>query len=476
MTDLKRKAVDNALKVLDIVVMLITFGVSLYIFSPVEIPAHPLHFLSYKLSLTNLLLLAGLLWGWTQLFARFGLYDSRRFSNIFREWFDVRAVTLGVLLVGALSVAFGRGNVRREVLLSFWLSCVIFTTLVHLLFRRLVIHLRNNGRNLRHVLFIGGNRKAIEMAQKILSRRELGYRLVGFVDDHTPEAPLEPKAKVVCSLDELPDFLESHVVDEVYLMLPVGAYYERIREVIRLCQELGIVCRVPSNWFDIQTLKTAAFELDDEPILTVYTGSPHQWRHLWLKRLMDIVLSFILLVLLLPLGAVIAVLIKLTSRGPIFFTQERLGYNRRRFKMIKFRTMIEGAEKMQNELEELNEADGPAFKIHDDPRITRIGRFLRRTSLDELPQLINVLKGEMSLVGPRPLPLRDVNGIEKRWQKRRFSMRPGLTCLWQIGGRNRMRFDDWMKLDLEYIDRWSIQLDLKILAKTIPVILRGTGL
>jgi exopolysaccharide biosynthesis polyprenyl glycosylphosphotransferase len=326
------------------------------------------------------------------------------------------------------------------------------------------------------VLFIGSNPRAIELAQKIMSRQEFGYRLLGFVDDELHhDVSQGPRAKVVCTIAELPAFLEAHVVDEVYIVLPIKKYYEEIRSIITLCQDVGIVCRVPSNWFEIQTLKTSSFELEDEPILTVYTGSSHQLEHMWLKRLIDIVFSSISLLLFAPFFLIIAILIKVTSPGPIFFRQERIGYNRRKFQMIKFRTMVAGAEEMQPQLEHLNEADGPAFKIKLDPRITPIGKWLRRTSLDEVPQLINVLLGDMSLVGPRPLPLRDVEGIEKRWQKRRFSMRPGLTCLWQIGGRNHMRFEDWMKLDLEYIDSWSISLDFYIIAKTIPAIIRGTG-
>ena len=215
--------------------------------------------------------------------------------------------------------------------------------------------------------------------------------------------------------------------------------------------------------------------MDDEPILTVYTGSPHQLEYMWLKRLIDIVFASVTLLLFSPIFITIALLIKLTSAGPVFFKQERIGYNRRKFHMIKFRTMVDGADALQAQLEHLNEADGPAFKIENDPRITPIGRWLRRTSLDEVPQLINVLKGDMSLVGPRPLPVRDVLGIEQRWQKRRFSMRPGLTCLWQVGSRNQMLFEDWMKLDLQYIDQWSIRLDFLIIAKTIPAVIRGTG-
>lgn len=477
MTTIKRKAIDNVTRVLDILVMLLTFLLSLYLHAPKEIPADLVGFFTYKLSLINFIALLLLIWAWQHLFSQFGLYEPRRFSNIIKESFDiVKAVTIGVLLVGALSVTLGRKNVGQEVLFTFWVACGILTLGERWLFRQYVFHLRTAGRNLRFVLFVGSNNRALELAQKILGREELGYRLLGFIDEHVHhDTSMGPKAKVLCSLKELPHYLENHVVDEVFIVLPVNTYYEQIRDTITICQDLGIVCRVPSNWFEFQTMKASALEIDGEPILTVYTGSAHQLEYLWLKRLIDIVFTAAASLMLAPLFIIIAFLIKLTSPGPVFFKQERIGYNRRRFKMVKFRTMVQDAEEMQQHLEHLNEADGPAFKIQDDPRITPMGRWLRRTSLDELPQLINVLRGDMSLVGPRPLPVRDVEGIEKRWQKRRFSMRPGLTCLWQIGGRNQVRFDEWMKLDLEYIDQWSIQLDFYIIAKTIPAVIKGTG-
>jgi exopolysaccharide biosynthesis polyprenyl glycosylphosphotransferase len=194
-----------------------------------------------------------------------------------------------------------------------------------------------------------------------------------------------------------------------------------------------------------------------------------------IKRLMDILGSLVLLVVLSPFFFLIAVSIKLTSPGPAIFRQERYGWGKRRFRMLKFRTMVENAEDLQVELEILNEASGPVFKIRDDPRITRLGHFLRRTSLDELPQLWHVLTGEMSLVGPRPLPLRDVGKFDEPWLMRRFSMRPGLTCLWQISGRSNVDFDKWIGLDLEYIDRWSLWLDLAILVRTLPAVIGGRG-
>jgi len=195
----------------------------------------------------------------------------------------------------------------------------------------------------------------------------------------------------------------------------------------------------------------------------------------FVKRIFDIVVSFLGIVLLCPILLIAGFLIKLTSPGPVFFTQKRLGLNKRHFDVYKFRTMVVGAEARMREIEHLNEVSGPVFKIKNDPRITPIGRLLRKTSIDELPQLFNVLKGEMSLVGPRPLPLRDYKGFNKDRQRRRFCVKPGITCLWQIRGRSSIPFEQWMELDLQYIDKWSLWLDLQILMRTIPAVLKGSG-
>jgi lipopolysaccharide/colanic/teichoic acid biosynthesis glycosyltransferase len=190
--------------------------------------------------------------------------------------------------------------------------------------------------------------------------------------------------------------------------------------------------------------------------------------------MLDVAVAALGLFALAPLFGLIALAIKLDSRGPVFYAQERVGLNRRRFPTYKFRTMVVDADAKQAELEHMNEADGPVFKIRHDPRITRLGRVLRRTSLDELPQLLNVLLGDMSLVGPRPLPVRDVKRMDVRWHQRRFSVKPGITCLWQIRSR-RPQFDEWIASDIEYIDNWSLKLDLKILAQTLPAVISGQG-
>jgi exopolysaccharide biosynthesis polyprenyl glycosylphosphotransferase len=196
---------------------------------------------------------------------------------------------------------------------------------------------------------------------------------------------------------------------------------------------------------------------------------------LLVKRVLDVAGSLVLLIVLAPLFLVAAVLIRLTSPGPVLFAQKRLGLNKRQFTMFKFRTMVPAAESIQEKLLHLNEMTGPVFKIKNDPRVTPIGRVLRKTSIDELPQLFNVLRGDMSLVGPRAMSVRDYQHFSEDWQRRRFSVPPGITCLWQIRGRNTIPFEQWMVLDMQYIDRWSLWLDLKILALTIPAVFKGSG-
>ena len=275
-------------------------------------------------------------------------------------------------------------------------------------------------------------------------------------------------------ISELEAVIAREPVDEVFIALPREKYGPLVEEVVRLCEEQGIIVRVQTELFKLRIARWQVDELNGIPVVTIRSGPPDGWQ-LLTKRLIDLCGSVVLVVALAPIFALVAMCIKLDSPGPVFFRQQRVGLNKRRFRLFKFRTMTEGADRQQLLLERLNEADGPVFKIKDDPRITRVGKFLRRFSIDELPQLLNVLQGEMSLVGPRPLPVRDIERIDAQWHKRRLSVKPGLTCLWQVNGRSDVSFDHWVQMDLEYIDKWSLALDLKILMKTIPAVLKGSG-
>jgi exopolysaccharide biosynthesis polyprenyl glycosylphosphotransferase len=243
---------------------------------------------------------------------------------------------------------------------------------------------------------------------------------------------------------------------------------------VGLLEEQGITTHLLSDLFPQKLARAQTGELNGVPIVSLHSVPPFSWRT-EAKRLIDVVAGTLLLTILAPLFVIVAIAIKLESPGPVFFIQDRFGLNKRRFRMIKFRTMRADAEARMQEIEHLNEKSGPIFKIRNDPRITRIGRWLRKTSIDELPQLINVMLGDMSIVGPRPLSVRDALRMELAWQKRRFSVKPGLTCLWQISGRSNLSFEQWMELDLEYIDHWSLKLDVSILLRTIPAIVTARG-
>jgi exopolysaccharide biosynthesis polyprenyl glycosylphosphotransferase len=275
-------------------------------------------------------------------------------------------------------------------------------------------------------------------------------------------------------VEQLNAVIATQPVDEVLVALPMDKHNSLVETIVRQCEEQGIIVRVRTEMSQLQVARSYVDELEGVPVMTIQSGPADSWQFIT-KRVIDIVGSAVLLLALAPLFAIVALLIKFDSPGPILFAQERVGYNKRRFKVFKFRTMVATAEKQQHVFEHLNEVEGPVFKIKKDPRITRIGAFLRRFSIDELPQLINVLKGDMSLVGPRPLPVRDVERIDVTWQKRRFSIKPGITCLWQVNGRSDIGFNEWVRMDLDYIDKWSLGLDLLILVKTIPAVLRGPG-
>lgn len=325
------------------------------------------------------------------------------------------------------------------------------------------------------MLILGTNPRAIEFARNITDTPERGYRVLGFVDNKWSglDCFAATGYKLVSDYAGLPAYLRNNVVDEVVNCLPFGSFHKHFWEVATLCEQHGILMRFNSNIFGPGSSHWHAEEFEGGEYLATYSIA-EGWPRI-MKRALDIIISSLMLILLAPVFALVALAIMLTSPGPVFFLQQRIGLNKRRFSVYKFRTMVPNAENLMPRLVSRNEVSGPVFKIKNDPRITPIGRFLRRSSIDELPQLLNVLKGEMSLVGPRPLPVRDYEGFSQDWQRRRFSVKPGITCLWQVNGRSNISFDKWMLLDLQYLDEWSLWLDMKILAKTIPAVMRGSG-
>jgi len=394
------------------------------------------------------------------------------------EIIDIAKIQWGCVAVVVVASVFVDGaRVRSIFIIAFWGFATLGLIVTRLGGRYLLKHARRHGRNLRFILVVGINSRSVRFVHRIDTRTDLGYRVLGFADtqDRTPLDFNEKQYSRVTTLDELPDYLRSNPVDEVIICLPLTSFYKEASAIVSSCEQQGILVRYfLSDVFDVQMLSTRTDSFEGESLITLYTGFRKDFPVL-VKNTIDFVLSLVLIVLSSPVMIAAAVAIKLSSPGPVFFVQDRLGLNKRRFRIYKFRTMVEGAEKLQHSLEDRNEVDGPVFKIKNDPRITRVGSFLRKTSIDELPQLFNVFHGDMSLVGPRPLPVRDYNGFSEDWHRRRFSVRPGITCLWQVNGRSDVSFDRWMELDIEYIDSWSLSLDLKILWKTIPAVFRGHG-
>lgn len=324
-----------------------------------------------------------------------------------------------------------------------------------------------------NVLIVGSDDRAAKVAAVLKDAEQWGYHLVGVVPESTNsvlDSGLSHYPTI--GLEQLSDAARQHHVDEVIFVVSKEALTQ-MEEVFLLCEEEGIKTRVMLSFFPHVTSKIYLEVLHELPLLT-FTTTPQNDYLLLVKNSIDIVLASGLLVLGAPLFAILALVIKLTSKGPVIFKQLRCGLGGRKFVLYKFRSMVNSAEEVQSQVQHLNTMSGPVFKIGKDPRCTSVGRFLRKFSLDELPQLINILKGDMSFVGPRPPIPREVEKYE-RWQRRRLRMKPGLTCLWQIRGRNEIDFEDWMKLDLQYIDSWSVLLDLKIVLKTIPIVLLGKG-
>jgi exopolysaccharide biosynthesis polyprenyl glycosylphosphotransferase len=477
MTTLGRQLFVKVAKLYDLAVMSFSFGLAAILVAEQTGIASFADFLAIRVKVRNFVLFASFLVVWNITFRLFGLYDSRRLSGKKDEVLDiVKATTFAAGSVCIAAFLFRLKIVTPLFVLALWfISSATFVS-SRLVARYLLSQVRVRGRNLREMLIVGTNPRAVLFARKIQAKPTLGYRVLGFVDQEWEGMEEFRKGgyPLASDFERFPFLLRERAVDEVVLALPMKSLYLQASRVAALCEEQGVVVRVLSNVFNLRLARPKGGEFEGEAVTTFCTGSPEDWQHLF-KRTLDIVAPLVATLILSPLFLLAAFLIKLTSQGPVFFVQERVGLNKKRFHLYKFRTMVADAEERQQEIEHLNEASGPVFKVKNDPRITRVGKFLRKTSIDELPQLFNVLKGDMSLVGPRPLPVRDYRGFNQDWQRRRFSVRPGITCLWQINGRNSIPFEKWMELDMKYIDEWSLWMDFKILAKTIPVVLKGTG-
>ena len=411
--------------------------------------------------------------GWVAVLWMHGLYRSRALWTIRSEARDMLRATLTFAVATlAFLFVFKLPDVSRLLLVFLFPSMAAMALATRIGLRLLLERLRGRGHNTRFMLVVGANERAQQFADLVECHQELGIKVIGHLEGMPKDNGVVLTRTQLGTLDELMSILHSKVVDEVAICLPFSEQ-ETIDDIARLCQEEGKIVRIPVAVLE-RTLSSGRIEqIDGLPVLSLVSGTDRVLG-LAAKRALDLAGSAFLLLVLSPLFALLAVLVRLDSPGSAFFGQERVGLHGRTFRVLKFRTMGSDAEQRLDDLRPLNAIHGHAFKMERDPRVTRIGRFLRRTSLDELPQLWNVLRGQMSLVGPRPPLGREVAQYAV-WHRRRLSMKPGMTGLWQIDARRNPEFDHWVKKDLEYIDGWSLWLDFKIIARTVPAMIRSEG-
>lgn len=420
---------------------------------------------------------------WGILLSYFGIYKSFYIRRIIEILLIILKTTLtGFLLFGSyIFILRMQDDISRMFIgFAFVIAAILITiekmalSYVFRVMSKKGDSFKGNLIIFRNILIIGTGKRVRRFIDMVAKNPEWGIRIVGLIDiDSSKKGEVVNGHKIIGSFDDIPEIIHKNVVDEVVFIVP-RSWLDKIEEVMHFCESEGLTVNVAMDLFKLKFSKARQTEMHGFPLLT-FESTPYRLEHLFIKRVIDFVVAGIALIIFSPLFVIIGAIIKLTSKGPVFFKQERYGLYGRRFKLYKFRTMVVDAEERLKELLEYNEMKGPVFKMTNDPRVTKVGRWLRRFSLDELPQLWNVLKGDMSLVGPRPPIPAEVENYDS-WQRRRLSMRPGITCLWQTSGRSEIKdFNEWMKLDLEYIDNWSLGLDFKIMLKTIPVVFLGIG-
>lgn len=396
------------------------------------------------------------------------VYQSRRFMSLHRELERMlKAHLLAFVLCLSVALLYDPKFINNRFFFYFEAITLSLAVFIHIIIRVILQTMRKYGRNTRYVLVLGSGPAAEKYLEKIKENPRLGYKVIGYL------APEKNGLKIPYFGDysQLESVMSLKIVDLTVVTAPVTD--KAIKGCLELLDIMGksVVIMLDDMLSKVARSRPVDF---DGLFMVAYDSHPRRPWHEFVKRFMDFSLTAIGLAIISPLLLVIALAIKLTSEGPVIFSQERVGINGRVFKMYKFRSMVQDAETLKSKLVYLNEMSGPVFKIRDDPRVTKVGRFLRKTSLDELPQLWNVLKGDMSLVGPRPPLPKEVDMYNLKHRKR-LAVKPGITCIWQISGRNDVDFEQWMEMDAEYVDRWSLWLDMEILAKTVPVVLMRKG-
>ncbi|MBI4524233.1 MAG: sugar transferase [Deltaproteobacteria bacterium] len=464
----RAKTLNYLSRTLDVAVIVVSFFIAYFLRNQISWlpPLRPLNeYLQVPLIAAPL---------WALFLTSYGAYESGRKKRYLQTlWLITRASVTAMMVLFSLLFITDADYVSRLFIVFFGLVAVVLLLCGRIAIMMALRFIRRQGFNYRNILIAGTGKRARMYAEMICSHTELGLRIFGYVDDEPSAADREILgSKLVGTLAEVPSILAKNVIDEVVIALP-RSWLSQAEEIVRLCEETGIEVTIVADFFDIAIAKLHTTMFYDIPLLT-FSTTPAQHLQLLLKNCLDRIGAIMLLILALPVFILAALAIKMTSPGPVFFRQTRVGLNGRKFRIYKFRSMEVRAEEKLETLRTRNEMDGPVFKMRDDPRVTWVGSILRRTSVDELPQLMNVLRGEMSLVGPRPALPSEID-LYDRWQRRRLSVKPGITCLWQVNGRSNINFNEWMNLDLFYIDHWSLALDLHILLKTFIAVVKGKG-
>jgi exopolysaccharide biosynthesis polyprenyl glycosylphosphotransferase len=425
-------------------------------------------FLQVRVTVLNALFAGIFMIAWISVFAALDVHCPQS-SGIFRKFIRIieGCAAMTLLLVGYLYCAHTTGPTGR-------IGVVFFVGSFCYKAFRILGNKWIAARDPQLVVILGSGRRAVKAWRQIRTQYHGPVKLVGFVDDRSvSEMAPDVAARYLGAIDDLSSLLLRNVVDELLIAMPVKSCYDSIQRAVAIAEEVGVQIAYMQDMYATTIKHTAAG--DDELFSDLVPLHEHYVTRQGIKRLVDVVGAAAGICLLSPLLLLIAFAVKLSSKGPVFFVQHRYGYRRRLFRMYKFRSMIRNAPELMAQMESRNEAVGPIFKMRLDPRATPVGRFLRTTSLDELPQLWNVLIGNMSLVGPRPMSVRDVSLFDEAALMRRFTVKPGITGLWQISGRSAVSFDQWIKLDFSYIDEWSLALDFQILARTIGAVVKRTG-
>lgn len=398
------------------------------------------------------------------------VYRSRSYSVV--VLFIFMENVIGAVLLSFASIVVGFANYGQMVMLLFGLYSTFTICVFKVLFYRLLRYLRKRGYNQKNVVFVC-DKAGEKLLRAIIGHVDWGYKVVGIIGD---EYMVNKYKYRYVTYDINKCNPERVIIPEVQEVIYAREYdsSKEITKYIDLCADLGCTFRLYSPFLNRISRNTQVRYFDTTAVVTV-SNTPDNYLALVIKRIVDVIFSSCVLIIGLPFYILIALIIKLDSRGPVFFKQERSGLRKKTFMLYKFRTMVANAEELKESLREQNEMTGPVFKMERDPRITRVGRFLRKTGIDEIPQFINVFRGDMSVVGPRPPLPKEVEQYE-RWQLRRLAMKPGITCIWQVSkNRNSITFDEWMRLDMEYIDNWSLSLDAIIMLKTVRTVLRADG-